>query len=273
MTATTDARTEKMQAVLTRLEEGVASILTSTAYRDYLAAMGRFHSYSFNNTLLILLARPDATRVAGFNTWRTLDRCVMKGEKGIPIIVPHRGKVGETDDGEDVYALRGFGVGYVFDLAQTEGASLPDVATMRGSPLGSIDGDHDATARIVATLTGIAGAAGVAIVSHDLAVRGYWDPARRQIGIRGDLAGIGYAKTLAHEVAHMLADHRGATSRDDAEDVAESAAYVTLSHYGIDTSGYSFGYVAGWAKDMGVVRRNLGEVQRIAHQMIVAIDG
>lgn len=266
MTATTDTRDEKMQAVLAQLEQGVESILTSESYRIYLATMARFHGYSFNNTLLIMLAKPDATRVAGFHTWRAVGRWVRKGEKGIPIIVPFKGKVGETDDGEGVYALRGFGVGHVFDFSQTDGEPLPDAAIVK-----ELHGDHDATALIVERLIGIVTETGASIVATTEGPRGYWLPTRREIGIRSDLAGINYAKTLAHEAAHMLADHRGTTSREDAEDVAESAAYVALSHFGIDTGDYSFGYVAGWAKDMTVVKRNLAEVQRIAHEMIEAI--
>ena len=87
-------------------------------------------------------------------------------------------------------------------------------------------------------MTALADAAGVKIVPTSNGPRGYWHPARREIGIRTDLTGISRVKTLAHEIAHMLADHRAGSSRDDAEDVAESAAYVTLAHFGIDTGEY-----------------------------------
>ncbi len=116
-------------------------------------------------------------------------------------------------------------------------------------------------------------AEGVTIVRDGMTRhRGYWHPAKREIGLRSDLTGISAAKTLAHEVAHFLADHRGNVARADAESVAESAAYVTLMHRGIDVSGYSFGYIAGWAKDMAVFRRNLGEVQTISHQLIGIVE-
>lgn len=268
MTATTETRAEKMNALLTRLEEGVANVLTSEEYQQYLAAMSRFHGYSFNNTLLIMLTRPDATHVAGFNTWKAMGRMVRKGEKGIPIMVPYRGKVSEDENGEGIYAVRGFGVGYVFDISQTDGDALPE-ATFVSETFST----HQESERLKNALADFIRAHDATMTITESGTRGYWDPARREIGLRSDLDGVSCLKTLAHETAHMLADHRGGADQNDAEDVAESAAYVTLAHFGIDTSDYSFGYVAGWAKDMTVVKRNLSDVQQIAHQMIEAMEG
>lgn len=267
MIATTDTRTEKMQTILATLEKGVAGILTSEAYARYLRAMSRFHGYSFNNTLLIVLAKPEATYVAGFHTWKSLSRSVRKGEKGIPIMVPYRGKIGEDENGESVYALRGFGIGHVFDVSQTDGEPLPAGPQMSEQ----FDGEAD-TSGLTDALTALVATEGATIVATAEGPRGHWQPTRREIGVRRDLDGIGYIKTLTHEVAHMLADHRAGVDRNDAEDVAESAAYVVLSHFGIDTGGYSFGYIARWAKEVEIVRRNLGEVQRIAHRIIDAIE-
>lgn len=268
-TRTTEtSREERMREVLTILEHGIESILTSEGYKQYLHTASRFHSYSFGNVILVMLQNPDATRVAGFHTWKSVGRFVKKGEKGIRIMVPYKAKV-EKEDDDPLYVVRGFGVGYVWDVLQTEGRPLPDPPTVKDP-----EGESDEAERIKMQLTRFATESGVTIVRDFTgSQRGYWHPTRREIGIRADLTGIGAVKTTCHEVAHFLADHRATVDRSDAEDVAESAAYVTLMHMGIDTSGYSFPYVAGWAKDMAVFRRNLGEVQKISHQMIVIIEG
>ena len=269
-TRTTGAsREERMEAILTALEEGIATILTSEGYREYLRVMSRFHGYSFNNVLLIMLQRPEATRVAGFHTWRRMGRRVKRGETGIRIMVPYRTKVSPEDDASDpLYVLRGFGIGVVFDILQTEGADLPEGPTVREP-----EGENAEAERIMDALARHVVAEGVTIVREGVERhRGYWHPARREIGIRADLTGISAAKTLSHEVAHFLADHRGNVPREDAESVAESAAYVTLMHRGIDVSSYSFAYIAGWAQDMAVFRRNLSEVQKISDQLIRIVD-
>lgn len=258
-TRTSDtSREERMQEVLTALEQGIGTILTSEGYRQYLHTASRFHGYSFGNVVLVMLQRPDATRVAGFKTWKSLGRFVKKGEKGIRIMVPYKARIAQEDD-DPLYVVRGFGVGYVWDITQTEGAPLPEPPAMQEP-----EGEHEETEHITMRLTRFARASGVTIVRDFTGTqRGYWHPTRREIGIRSDLTGISAVKTTCHEVAHFLADHRATVDRADAENVAESAAYVTLMHLGIDVSQYSFGYIAGWAKDIAVFRRNLGEVQKI----------
>lgn len=101
--------------------------------------------------------------------------------------------------------------------------------------------------------------------------RGYWHPEKREIGIRADLTGVRALKTLAHETAHLLADHRReGVAMEDAETVAESVAFVLLDHYGIDTSGYSVPYIAGWARDPATVQRNLETVRTLSHALLTA---
>ncbi len=266
-TRTTEiSREERMQEVLATLEQGIESILTSEGYKQYLHTASRFHGYSFGNVILVMLQKPDATRVAGFHTWKGLGRFVKKGEKGIRIMVPYKAKI-EQEDTDPLYVIRGFGVGYVWDVSSTEGKPLPQPPAVHDP-----EGEHADAERITMQLTRFASESGVTIVRDFTGnQRGYWHPARREIGIRADLTGISAVKTLCHEVAHFLADHRATVDRRDAEDVAESAAYVALMHMGIDTSEYSFGYIASWAQDMAVFRRNLGAVQTIGHQLIVII--
>src|SRR4051812_47773109 len=113
-------RQERMHHVLQTLEQGIEAILTSEGYQQYLATMSRFHGYSFNNVALIMCQRPEASRVAGFQTWKSMDRFVKKGEKGIRIMVPYKAKI-EKEDDDPLYVIRGFGIGTVFDVSQTDG--------------------------------------------------------------------------------------------------------------------------------------------------------
>ncbi len=143
------SREERMEAILSTLEEGIETILTSEGYREYLRVMSRFHGYSFNNVMLVMLQRPDATRVAGFHTWRSMGRSVKRGEKGIRIMVPYRTKVSrENDESDPYYVIRGFGIGVVFDVAQTEGKPLPE-----GVPVHEPEGEHEEAARMMDALT------------------------------------------------------------------------------------------------------------------------
>lgn len=117
-------------------------------------------------------------------------------------------------------------------------------------------------------------AQGVRVVREALpgSRRGYWEPGAKTVGVSTDLAGVAELKTLVHEAAHCLADHRpDAIDRADGETVAESAAFVVLQHYGVDTGDYSFPYVAGWAKERAVLDRNLQAIRSVSHTLIAAI--
>jgi hypothetical protein len=115
---------------------------------------------------------------------------------------------------------------------------------------------------------------GVTVEREELTrAHGYYAPGERRIALGSHLTGDQRTKTLAHEAAHFVADHRGWINREDAETVAESVAFVVLKHYGIDASDYSFAYVAGWAQDRAVVKRNLDAIQQTAHALIAGIEG
>jgi hypothetical protein len=180
-------RQERMQHVLATLEQGIETILTSDGYREYLAAMSKFHGYSFNNVALILTQKSEATRVAGFQTWKSMGRSVRKGEKGIQIMVPHKARIAPEDEATDpIYVIRGFGVGYVWDISSTEGQPLPEPPAVREP-----EGEHEEAERIKNALTRHALESGVTIVrDFQGEQRGYWHPVRREIGIRADLTGI-----------------------------------------------------------------------------------
>lgn len=227
------------------LVQGVNSVLTSEAWKEFLKFHSRFHNYSFNNTLLIYFQRPDATLVAGYKTWQSMGRYVKKGEKGIKILAPLIGKKKiETEDGEEkeVTFLKGFKVVSVFDICQTDGKELPTICK-------HLEGDSDAAKKLWDALLNIIN---IPIGEEDMdqSVNGYYSPKDDRIALRKGLSLNQKVKTLIHEYVHSKLDREDSEikqARNQAEVVAESVAFIVASHYGLDTSEYSFGYVTIWA--------------------------
>ncbi len=244
-------RQQKLTEAMALLERGIDGILDSEGFANYLKTMARFHTYSFTNVALIVAQRPEATEVAGYKTWQKVGRQVRKGEKGMIIFVPHRRRVRESlkekenrqPAGEQETAtqiITGFGLGRVFDVAQTEGEPLPEPPAAR-----DLEGESETGRRIDRQLSRFLIEEGVQLTVEDTGpANGYYRPSKRMIALSGRLEGDQRTKTLVHEAAHYLADHRGQVTREDAETVAESSAFVVLAHYGIDAGSYSFPYVA-----------------------------
>jgi antirestriction protein ArdC len=253
-------------------DEGITAVLEGEAFMRYLAAMGRFHGYSVGNVALILAQAPEATRVAGYRTWQSLGRQVRKGEQGIRILVPHTRRV-ELEGGEEETVVRSFGVGTVFDIRQTEGDPLPEPPIAEELRTAS-----DAGRRLAIYTERFLHADGIPVervpepVPGRPAAKGCWSPRERIIRVKDDLAVDQAAKTLVHETAHAVAELHGWHARHDAETVAEGAAYVVLSHFGIDSGRYSFPYIAAWAEDREILTRNLAGVQQTAHTIITGIE-
>ena len=220
---------ERMQQALALLEDGIAAILDSDSVAGYLRAISRFHHYSAHNVALILAQNPDATRVAGYRAWQQLGRQVRKGEKGLVILVPLVSRVkgdGESkSDEQDERVVTRFGVGYVFDVAQTDGEPLPEPPTVE-----AITGATDRGAALWEALSGWLMAQGVTLEIKDCGrPNGFYAPATRTIVVHERLIGTDQAtKTLAHEAAHHVAEHHCSLPREDAETVAEGVAYVVL---------------------------------------------
>ena len=262
---------EKLQATMTALEEGIGRILDSEGFAEYLRAMSRFHAYSAHNVALIHAQRPDATHVASYKGWRRLGRQVRKGERGLVILVPLKSRITvSNEDGaeEEAIATR-FGAGHVFDISQTEGEELPRPPAAEAIAAATEPG-RELFRRLEAWLV----AQGVAVEVADLGgANGSYNPGGRRIAISRRVVGADHAaKTLAHEAAHHVAEHHALTAREDAESVAEGAAYVVARHYGIEAGGYSFGYVAGWAEDRRVLKRNLAAIQKAARAIIDGLE-
>jgi hypothetical protein len=251
----------------------IQQLITSSNWQNYLKTQSRFHRYSFNNTVLILMQLPDATKVAGFNTWKQLQRCVNKGEKAISILAPLRYKQEvedpKTGDTTQQFGIRGFKKVSVFDISQTSGQDLlePPVSPLHGDDQGLFKqlqhfSDHRGWSVKVEPLGG---------------ANGVCRFGTRQIGIDPKLSPLHRAKTLAHEIAHSLLheeaqynEHRG-----DLELEAESVAFIVLDHFGLDSGDYSFGYVASWQTDKDAIAQlqKVGQrIQGAAKQIIDTLE-
>jgi len=272
-----DARQAKLDATIDVLTKKVEEIVTGEEYRAYLKMVSRFHTYSANNIALILAQYPDATKVMGYGNkagttgWKSLGRQVRKGEKGITIRRPMHQTIRDAEDetAEPVKVLRGFTPATVFDVSQTEGKPLPHEPRPEDLTQDEVMRSLELKVKLLRFLD----ARQVTIVrDHTTTHRGSWNPDTREIGIRADLTGVQELKTLTHEAAHLLADHRReGIAMVDAETVAESVAFVVLDHEGIDTSAYSVPYIAGWARDPAVVQRNLDAVRTLSHTLLTAL--
>lgn len=239
-------RQDSKQAALDILHKGVTDIMTSDGWKRALEFRQRFHNYSYMNTLLILAQRPAATLVAGYRTWQASNRFVRKGEKGIAILAPLL--VRDPDD-RDQLNLVGFKTVYVFDLSQTEGEPIPQ----RDSPRLLLD-TPEAKVKLAGLhfrLAMFCASQGVRVswdFQHKHAL-GVYRPATKHIAIRPGLSHTQAFKTLCHEAAHMLL-HTGSENRHSAELEAETTAFLVANAIGIDTSTYSFAYLASWTDSL-----------------------
>lgn len=225
--------------LIVQLTEGIANLTSSEDWQHYLDFQSRFHRYSFNNVLLIAAQCHEATRVAGFNAWRKMNRFVRKGEKAIWILAPMVYKNAEAEDGESDRVIRGFKFVAVFDVAQTDGEELPSICSR-------IEGDDPPGH--YAQLVTVASSMGFSVEDHEFggSTNGDCTHSEHRIRVEAHNAPAQRVKTLVHEIAHALL-HESYDSRALAELEAESVAYVVCQALGIDSSDYSFGYVATWA--------------------------
>jgi len=259
-----------------QLIAGVEALTTSHQWLAYLAVAGKFTRYSANNTFLIMIQRPDATRVAGFHTWKSLGRSVKKGAKGIAILCPcvRRATVEDADSGEAHTHSRvaRFRVGYVFDLADTEGEDLPDDGLHVQHPVGvAPEGMWD-------TLVQRVEEAGFTVrfsPDNDEALGAAWGRTHfgeRSVAVKSTADPAGACKTICHELAHVLLhgnrlyEHRGTVEVE-----AESVAYIVSAAWGLDTSSYSTGYLAGWSGgDVAAVTATATRVLACARSILKA---
>jgi hypothetical protein len=256
---------EKLESLMKVLEQGVKDVFTSGKYQEYLTVMSRFHHYSYRNCMLILLQMPEATRVAGFGTWTGLKRSVIKGAKGIRILAPIISKkkddnpldgfvdnqTSELVEPKKTTSMY-FRVVSVFDVSQTTGEDLPTLAD-------ELRGDWTEANDVLEAIRQIAPCP-IELKPIAGAAKGFYSRTAKRIVIREGMAPAQTIKTAIHELAHARLhdpDNRAGenvgecTEKNRAirEVEAESIAFVVLHSLGLDTSDYSFGYLAGWSSD------------------------
>ena len=288
---------ERMKEITDRLEAGIQALFESEQYKAYLTAMSKFHNYSFNNTLLIAMQKPDASLVAGFGKWRDdFERHVKKGEKGIKILAPSPYKVKKQmekidpstqkpvigADGKPVTEEReieipAFRVVTVFDVSQTEGKEIPDIAVSELT--GSVEQYQDFFAALEKTSP-----VPIAFENIEGGAHGYYHLEEKRIAIDEGMSELQTLKTAIHEIAHAklhaIDKDAPATEQADRPDrrtrevQAESVAYAVCQHYGLDTSDYSFGYVAGWSsgRELSELKASLETIRKAANELITDID-
>jgi antirestriction protein ArdC len=256
--------------VLDRLTAGIGQLTSSTAWKDWLTVQSRFHRYSFGNTLLILSQTDgQATRVAGYHAWRKLGRNVRKGEQAIWILAPMTRRV-ETDDAEEPgRVLSGFKAAAVFDIEQTDGEPLPEIATrLQGDdPLGSYD-----------LLREAADSLGYTVKAEQLPgeINGDCNVNTRTIRVECRNDGRQQVKTLAHELGHAVLHDGFDGTREVAELEAESVAFIVCATLGISTDEYSFGYVAIWSgggdEAIAAIKTSGSRIQTAAETILAKLE-
>lgn len=287
-------RKQQMKEITERLEQGVKDIFTSEMYTTYLRTMAKFHNYSFNNTLLIAMQRPDATLVAGFNAWKNkFNRYVIKGEKGIQIIAPapikeveEREKIdkdtglavlnenGEPEMERVEYVVPRFRVTTVFDISQTDGEPIPSLEV----------NELTASVKDYALLTAAIEQVSPVPMRFDEIegdAKGYYSDADKEICIRVGMGESQTIKTMIHEVAHAMLHNSDFMKKNGEEKdrltketEAESIAFTVCSALGIDTSDYSFPYVASWAsgKEMKELKDSMDTIRLTAADFLEKLE-
>ena len=287
---------QKVKEITDKLEAGLKELFESEKYKSYLSTMSKFHNYSFNNTLLIAMQKPEATLVAGYQAWqKNFERHVNKGEKAIRILAPAPYKIKEERDkldpvtGEMMFDENGmpqkeetevtipaFRAVSVFDVSQTDGKPIPELEV--NELLSTVEGYED----FVQALMNISP---VPIAFEDIPgdSKGYFSTAEKRIAVQENMSESQTLKTMVHEVAHsMLHDKEVNQSmdipvkdRNTKEVEAESVAFTVCQHFGIDTSDYSFGYIAGWSsgRNMKELKSSLDTIRKTASELITGIEG
>ena len=287
---------QKVKEITDKLEAGLKELFESEKYKSYLSTMSKFHNYSFNNTLLIAIQKPEATLVAGYQAWqKNFERHVNKGEKAIRILAPAPYKIKEERDkldpvtGEMMFDENGmpqkeetevtipaFRAVSVFDVSQTDGKPIPELEV--NELLSTVEGYED----FVQALMNISP---VPIAFEDIPgdSKGYFSTAEKRIAVQENMSESQTLKTMVHEVAHSRLHDKEVNQsmdipvkdRNTKEVEAESVAFTVCQHFGIDTSDYSFGYIAGWSsgRNMKELKSSLDTIRKTASELITGIEG
>ena len=277
-----------MNSILKSMETGVENIFTGDKYAQYLQTMSKFHRYSFNNTLLIAMQRPDATLVTGYRNWQTMGRQVKKGEKGITILAPapiKRKREQEILDQNNTPLLDGngkpkteeveviiprFKPTTVFDISQTDGEPIE---TLAPEELTEAVADYELFMKAITEVSPVP----IRFDEIEGEAKGYYHSVDKEIVIQKGMSDSQTIKTAIHETGHarlhdkdLMAEQGIEKDRLTKEVEAESVAYCVCSAFGVDTSEYSFPYIAGWSsnRDMKELKASMDIIRKTAGEMI-----
>ena len=285
---------KQLKEISERLEQGVKEIFTSERYTEYLNTMSKFHNYSFNNTLLITMQKPEATLVAGYQAWqKKFNRHVKRGEKGIQIIAPtpvrEKQEIEKIDPdtqepiiGEDgqpeteivEMIIPRFRVATVFDVSQTEGEPIAELEVPELT--GSVQ-FYDTFMQALQNISPVS----IRMMNVEGEAKGYYHQTEKYIAIKEDMSNVQTMKTGVHEVSHALLhdrevmDAEGVLKDQTTKEVeAESIAYIVCNHFGLDTSEYSFTYIASWceSRDMKALKASMDTIRKTSAEVIENIE-
>ena len=286
-----DKRADELQQITDKLEKGVVDIFQSEKYKQFLDTMAKFPRYSVNNSILIMMQKPDAQLCQSYTGWKQMGRYVKKGEKGISILAPAPYKIEREqtkldDNGKPVFdadgepvkekvevTIRAFKVVKTFDLSQTDGKEIPSIGPSELT--GSIEGYP----KLLQALKEISPVP-VSFELIDGNAKGFYHQQDKKIVVQDGMSEVQTIKTLLHEMAHQKMHDKDQVpeaknfTRNSVETEAESVAYVVCQHYGINTSDYSFSYVAGWSKNKETpeLKASLDKIRQTAADFITQID-
>ena len=269
---------DKLKEVIDKLEQGIKDVFTSEKFKTYLAVMSNFHRYSFSNSLLIAMQRPDATYVAGYSAWQQkFKRHVLKGEKAIQILAPIPYKIKVESEHIDPTTQKpvtetievtkmSFKPVSVFDVSSTDGEPLPQLTTRL---TGNVN-DYDNLFNILSDISPVP----IAFEQINDTINGYYSIADKRIAINDGMSEIQTVKTALHEIAHSLLHDVADKDAPTREIEAEAIAFIVSNHLGIDTSEYSFAYVGAWSgdKELSQLKSSLDIIQTTASDLIGKIE-
>ena len=287
---------EKVKEITDKLEAGIKELMDSDKFKEYLKCLSKFHNYSLGNTILIALQKPDATLVAGYTAWKNqFGRQVQKGEQGIRILAPtpykrkmevdvidpSTGQARMNPDGTKATELKeimvpAFKVVNVFDVSQTDGRPIPSIG------VNELTGDVRQYEMFLEALKRSCPVP-IAFEQIDSGAKGYYHTVDHRIALQEGMSQVQTIKTLIHEMTHQhlhskdpkeMSPEEPRLTRNAKEVEAESVAFTVAQHYGIETSDYSFAYIAGWSagKDTPELKASLDRIRTAADELITGID-
>lgn len=267
---------EMLEDITAQLQEGVKKVFESGQYQKYLDLVSRLPRYSSNNLLLIYKQNPEASMVAGFKKWQEFGRYVKKNEKGLKILapMPYKKQIAEQNASgqleEKEITIVNFKTVYVFDISQTDGKPIPELVHR-------LEANVQNFSKIMEGIEKVSPYPIYIEKMHGY-MNGYCDNKNQKIAIRDDISEAQKIKTILHEIAHARLHSKASdipkVDKKQKEVEAESVAYIITNYYGIDSSDYSFGYVAGWSaeQELEVLQQSIKTIQNEANQLIQELD-